>query len=142
MTSKLITCSDDGTEVSSQRKKIRNKRHPYQKEVKLPLGFPGSSSIKNPPAMQETQEIWVPSLGQEDPWRRKWQHIPPFLPGKNPMDKRAWQAIVQRVSRVRHDLITKQNKAKKKTLSLFRDDIIIYGENLMKFSKKATGNAK
>ena len=67
MTSKLITCSDDGTEVSSQRKKIRNKRHPYQKEVKLPLGFPGSSSIKNPPAMQETQEIWVPSLGQEDP---------------------------------------------------------------------------
>ena len=22
---------------------------------------------KNPPAMQETQETWVPSLGQEDP---------------------------------------------------------------------------
>ena len=61
------------------------------------------------------------------------------------MDKRAWQAIVQRVSRVRHDLVTKQNKAKKKKkkpLSLFRDDIIIYGENLMKFSKKATGNDK
>ena len=28
------------------------------------LGFPGSSVIKNPPAMQE---MWVPSLGQEDP---------------------------------------------------------------------------
>ena len=23
--------------------------------------------VKNPPAMQETQEIWVQSLGQEDP---------------------------------------------------------------------------
>ena len=24
----------------------------------------------------------VPSLGQEDPWRRKWQSPPVFLPGK------------------------------------------------------------
>ena len=23
--------------------------------------------VKNPPAMQEMQEMWVPSLGQEDP---------------------------------------------------------------------------
>ena len=30
------------------------------------MGFPGGSMIKNPPAMQETQEIWVPSLGWED----------------------------------------------------------------------------
>ena len=29
------------------------------------MSFPGGS--KNPPAMQETQETWVPSLGQEDP---------------------------------------------------------------------------
>ena len=29
------------------------------------MSFPGGS--KNPPAMQETQENWVPSLGQEDP---------------------------------------------------------------------------
>ena len=44
---------------------------------------------------------------------------------------------------VRHDLVSKQNKAKKeKPLSLFRDDIIIDGENLMKFSKRATGNDK
>ena len=35
--------------------------------------------IKNLPAMQET---WVQSLGQEDPWRREWQAIPVFLPGK------------------------------------------------------------
>ena len=35
--------------------------------------------IKNLPAVQET---WVQSLGQEDPWRRKWQPTPIFLPGK------------------------------------------------------------
>ena len=34
---------------------------------------------KNPPAMRETQ---VQSLGQEDPWRRKWQQMPVLLPGK------------------------------------------------------------
>ena len=26
--------------------------------------------------------MWVQSLGQEDPWRRKWQPTPVFLPGK------------------------------------------------------------
>ena len=30
-------------------------------------GFPGGSAIKNPPAMQETQESQVWSLAQEDP---------------------------------------------------------------------------
>ena len=30
-------------------------------------GFPSGSAIKNPPAMQEPQELRVRSLGQEDP---------------------------------------------------------------------------
>ena len=30
-------------------------------------GFPSGSGVKNPPAMQETQETWVQSLGQEGP---------------------------------------------------------------------------
>ena len=25
-----------------------------------------AQQVKNPPAMQETQETWIPSLGQED----------------------------------------------------------------------------
>jgi len=36
--------------------------------------------VRNPPAMQETR---VPSLVGEDPWRRKWQPPPVFLPGKS-----------------------------------------------------------
>ena len=43
-------------------------------------GFPGGSTVKNPPAMQGTR---VQSLGQEDPWRTKWQPTPEFLPGKS-----------------------------------------------------------
>ena len=48
-----------------------------------------SQWIKNPPAMQETQETWVGSLGQEDPleeemtahssilaWRIPWTEEP------------------------------------------------------------------
>ena len=31
------------------------------------LGFPGGLVVKNPPVMQEAQEMWVRSLGQEDP---------------------------------------------------------------------------
>ena len=30
------------------------------------MGFPGGAGIKNTPPMQEMQETWVPSLGQED----------------------------------------------------------------------------
>ena len=32
----------------------------------LQMGFPGGSSIKDPPAMQEIQETWVGSKGRKD----------------------------------------------------------------------------
>ena len=34
-------------------------------------GFPGGSMVKNLPTMQETQETWVRSLGQEDPLEKE-----------------------------------------------------------------------
>ena len=53
--------------------------------VELLWGFPGGSVVKNLPAGQEPQEMWVQSLGQEDPleeemathssilaWRMAW----------------------------------------------------------------------
>ena len=39
--------------------------------IKTMLGFPGGSVVKNPSAVQETQEMWVQSLGQEDPLEEK-----------------------------------------------------------------------
>ena len=38
-----------------------------------------AQKVKNPPAMQKTS---VPFLCGEDPWRRKWQPTPAFLPGE------------------------------------------------------------
>ena len=40
-------------------------------------GFPGGSDDK------ESSYNQVQYLGQEDPWRRKWQATPVFLPGES-----------------------------------------------------------
>ena len=50
----------------------------------IPGASPMTEWVKNLPAMQETQEMWVQPLGWEDPWRRKWQPTPVFLPGESP----------------------------------------------------------
>ena len=41
--------------------------------------------VKNLPAMQETQEVWVQFLGllEKIPWRKKWQPTPVFFPGES-----------------------------------------------------------
>ena len=61
------------------------------------MGFPGGSVVKHLPAMQETQEIWVQSLGWEDPleegitthssilaWRIPWIEEPGWLKSMGP----------------------------------------------------------
>ena len=35
------------------------------------MSFPGGSVVENSPAMQEPQEMWVPSLGREDPLKKE-----------------------------------------------------------------------
>lgn len=44
------------------------------------MDFPGDEVVKNLPSMQE-MEMWAQSLGQEGPWRRKWQASAVILPG-------------------------------------------------------------
>ena len=48
------------------------------------LGFPGGSSVKNPPAVQEMQEMWTRSLGQEDPLEDGMATHSSILAGKIP----------------------------------------------------------
>ena len=50
----------------------------------FPLGFPGGSVVKNPPAnAADTKDTSsIPGAGRF-PWRRKWQPTPVFLPGKS-----------------------------------------------------------
>ena len=45
-------------------------------------GFPGSSVVKNLPAVQGTQEAQVRFLGQEDPLEKEWKPTAVFLPGE------------------------------------------------------------
>ena len=43
-------------------------------------GFPGTSAVRNPPPNAGDAGS-VP--GWKDPWRRKWQPTPVFLPGES-----------------------------------------------------------
>ena len=47
------------------------------------VGFSNDSAVKNPPAVQERQEMWVQSLGQEDRLEEEWLLSPVFLPEKS-----------------------------------------------------------
>ena len=71
-------------------------------------GFPGVSVVKDLPAVQETQESWVPSLGQEDPLEKEMAPHPSYFGLGNSMDRGAWWATVYGVTNVGHALATKQ----------------------------------
>ena len=51
--------------------------------------------VKNLPAVQE---MWVPSLGWEDPLEKEMATHSSVLAWKIPMDWGAWQATIQRVT--------------------------------------------
>ena len=49
--------------------------------------------------MQESQEMWVQSLGREDPLEEDMATHSSILAWKIPMDRGAWQATVHRVTK-------------------------------------------
>ena len=51
-----------------------------------------SQQVKNLPAMQETQETWVQSLGQEDPPGEGTGNPLQYCCLGNPMDRGSWQS--------------------------------------------------
>ena len=59
-----------------------------------------SQRVKNPPAMQE---IWVQSLGWEDPLENGMAVHSSILAWRVPMDRGAWLAKFMRSQRVGHD---------------------------------------
>ena len=71
----------------------------------ITLGFPGSSAgkKKNPPAMQETQETWIQSLGGEAPLEEGMATDSSILAWRIPMDRGAWRATVHGFARVWHN---------------------------------------
>ena len=55
--------------------------------------------MKNPPALQETQEAYVQSLDWEDPLEGENGSPLQYSCLKNPMVRGAWQAIIQSVAK-------------------------------------------
>ena len=84
----------------------RRRRQPTP--VFLPGKFQGASlmaqQVKNLPAMQEMQEMWVRSLGWEDPNPGGGNSNPlQYSYPENSMDRGAWWATVHGWQQVRHD---------------------------------------
>ena len=67
-------------------------------------GFPGGSVVKNATCQyQETQEMWVQSLGWEDPLEKEMATHYSMLSWANPVYRGAWQAVVYGLQRIRHN---------------------------------------
>ena len=67
--------------------------------IKRSLSSSMAQQVKNPPAMQETQETRVQSLGWEDPLEKEMATPSSILAWKNPMNKGAWQATVHGIAK-------------------------------------------
>ena len=74
-----------------------NAQHPAQSLPRY-QGSLGAQTVKNLPAMQET---WVRSLGWEDPLEEGTAMHSCILAWRIPMDRGAWQAMVQEVAKSR-----------------------------------------
>ena len=75
-----------------------------------------AQSVKNPPAAQETH---IQSLSQEDPLEGNGYPLQQSCLGSS-MDREAWQAIVHRVTRAGHSLVTKPQSHSKIPLTRAR----------------------
>ena len=59
----------------------------------------GGSAVKNLPAMQESQETWVWSLGWEDPLEECMTTHSSMVAWRIPMDRGTWRATVHRITK-------------------------------------------
>ena len=80
--------------------------------------------VKNPLAIQETQEMRVLSLGQEDPLEEGMATHPSILPWKIPMDRGVWHAIVHEVANS-HTWLKQLNTHVHSTVTHFLDCSIV-----------------
>ena len=53
-----------------------------------------AQQVKNPPPVQEPQELWARSLGMEHPLEEEMAIHSSILAGRIPVGTGAWQAIV------------------------------------------------
>ena len=74
------------------------------------MGFPGGSVVKSPPAMQETQETLVWSLGREVPWEKEMATHSSILAWEIPRTEEPWRLVSMVLQKVGHNLANKQEQ--------------------------------
>ena len=67
------------------------------------MAFPGGSGVKNLSAVQEIQEAWIGSLGQEDSPGGGNGNPLQYSCLENPTDRGAWQATQPIGTRIESD---------------------------------------
>ena len=68
------------------------------------------SAVKNPLSMQETQETWLPSLGQEDPLEKEMATHSTILAKEIPQTEEPGGLESVGSKKVGHNLVTKQQQ--------------------------------
>ena len=90
--------------------------------------------------MQEMQEARIQSLGREDPWSRRWQPTPVFLP-ENLHGQRSLQAVIYGVAELDRTEHTRTLLLSCKKLSSFHREDSIFLNNQRSMKKtQSTGN--
>ena len=77
------------------------------------MGFLVAQLVKNLPAMQKMQEMWVQSLAWEDPLEEEMATYSSFLAWKILMDRGAWQTTVCGVANIKFFLDSRHNVKRK-----------------------------
>ena len=97
-------------------------------------GFPCGSVVKNLPAMQETQEEWVRSLGRVRCPRVRLVRCPgggnanplQYSCQENPMDRGAWQSTVHGVATTVHGVAKSQTQLKQLSTNTAHTHTVLY----------------
>ena len=69
-----------------------------------------AQQVKNPPAAQEMQETWVPSLGQEDPMEKEMATHSRILAWRIPWTEEPGGLQSTGSQRIRHDWVTEHQE--------------------------------
>ena len=103
-------------ELTSWKSLIENRRKKVKGYVRI--WIPWWLSVKNPPAMQETEEMRVQSLGREDCLEEEMATHSSILARKIPWTKESGKLQSVGLQRVRHDWTTEHTYKKKWITSL------------------------
>ena len=94
----LVCCSPRGCRESDMTERLNSSDNKNAQCMQTSLM---AQQVKNLPALQETQEVWVQSLGQDNPLQEENGNPLQYSRLKNPVDRGAWQATVHRVAKSR-----------------------------------------